>query len=233
MRAFLTGSRVYGSPRVTSDVDLVVLVSPETLDQLALLSDGPPGDYDSPSVSLRFGRLNLICVSEPEDAADWAVGTDMLSAGAPVFRPVAVDLFKNLFTIRNNQRERERSEREAMPVNISLLHMVSLPGTRDLWPDDFRALVEPLEEDPSDRNRWGVLADWLSEQDEIQMADTCRWIFRHPEVVIKEVNGHWHGYHLPVAVDAHWSYIKSDNSTLPGLVSALCYALEAARKEVE
>lgn len=39
MRAFLTGSRVYGSPKEDSDLDLVIHVSSGDLELLKLMSD--------------------------------------------------------------------------------------------------------------------------------------------------------------------------------------------------
>lgn len=93
-RPFLTGSWAYGAPRLSwgrfdedekdeaSDVDLVVLVSPEDLEiliQESDSSDDEKGSYDfATSASLRFGRLNLVCVTNDADFQLWKIGTKAL-----------------------------------------------------------------------------------------------------------------------------------------------------------
>lgn len=70
MKAFLTGSHVYGTPGSNSDVDLVVMVDDEDFSKVKDLSDSVR--------TVRFGRLNLIlCQSETEFAA-WRMTTDRL-----------------------------------------------------------------------------------------------------------------------------------------------------------
>ncbi len=96
MKSFLTGSRRYGTPRADSDIDLVVLMDVNELVELAKLADntddfGSPGgeQYDD-GCSLRFGKLNLLCVTQ-EHFKVWKQGTDELIAMAPVTRDKAME----------------------------------------------------------------------------------------------------------------------------------------------
>lgn len=72
MRAFLTGSRVYGKPNALSDVDLVVVVAEDTEKILMEESEDPA------KKTVRFGRLNLIVCRNELEAAVWKVGTHEL-----------------------------------------------------------------------------------------------------------------------------------------------------------
>lgn len=66
-QAFLTGSHVYGTPNEGSDIDLVVLLSEE--DHATLL--GAIGEQ----FPIRFGRLNLIPFSNPDQFTAWKAAT--------------------------------------------------------------------------------------------------------------------------------------------------------------
>lgn len=109
-RAFLTGSFAYGTPRKTgpeaqqSDIDLVVLLSEEDMEDLRYMADNRTGSGARDSLSLRFGKLNLICECREDKYDAWRNGTKALKKikkwrtgcwGAT--RLEAVDLFKNLF----------------------------------------------------------------------------------------------------------------------------------------
>lgn len=89
--AFLTGSRAYGTPREDSDVDLCLTVSERDFTILNDLADrgqrtsGRPGCVGG----LRYGRLNLICVTTP-DLENWRRGTRALEARQPVTREEAI-----------------------------------------------------------------------------------------------------------------------------------------------
>lgn len=113
MRAFITGSRAYGKPKRSSDVDLVVLVRRADLEVLRLLCDdddaskkkdsdaGPTAEGPVGSASLRFGRLNLICLTDPVAYEVWAEGTkkllqDVEQTEQPVARDVAIAFFDQL-----------------------------------------------------------------------------------------------------------------------------------------
>lgn len=84
MNAFLTGSRKYGTPRDDSNVDLVILTDGVSLHKLSELADDAE-EHKSPGYgalprgkSLRFGKLNLIAVTDPVLYATWVVGTEQL-----------------------------------------------------------------------------------------------------------------------------------------------------------
>jgi hypothetical protein len=114
--SFVTGSRKYGTPRPDSDVDMIVFVSKADLEILAALADPElpedrsapvyfkennprafrAGDYDPMSQPLRFGRLNLICVTDPAQYDAWRAGTERLSREQPVTREAAVALLSKL-----------------------------------------------------------------------------------------------------------------------------------------
>ena len=97
-RAILTGSRVYGTPKEDSDIDLVVHISEAEILQLSQLADEMSSEMylSTGSVSLRFGRLNLLCVAQREDYLRWEKGTEVLIAQKPVTRETAVKTFLGL-----------------------------------------------------------------------------------------------------------------------------------------
>lgn len=119
MRSFITGSRAYG-PRAglkggKSDVDLVVLVSFKDLELLRSLADsddaekladsdaGPTAHGPRGSASLRFGKLNLIAVTDPVAFAVWHEGTKKLARAAEqgdrpleITRDLAIKFFEVL-----------------------------------------------------------------------------------------------------------------------------------------
>jgi predicted nucleotidyltransferase len=92
MRSFITGSRAYGTPTAKSDVDLVILVTQADLELLRSMCDsddkdrekdvpsdgGPTVHGPAGSASLRFGRMNLIVVSDPVAFEIWREGTRAL-----------------------------------------------------------------------------------------------------------------------------------------------------------
>ena len=100
MHSFITGSRAYGTPRPDSDIDLVVLVSPDDLAKLVELSDKqsdfghPGGEHYEDGCFLRFGPLNLICVTDQTHFETWKKGTDELIAKKPVTRDEAIETLK-------------------------------------------------------------------------------------------------------------------------------------------
>lgn len=109
MNAFITGSHAYGQPTKDSDVDLVVFVEDpseaETLRIAASRVGGvcqPDKDYPPHSMSLRFGRLNLIVCLEKGMFKAWRDGTDQLidetcQVFGSVSRERAVEVFEEKF----------------------------------------------------------------------------------------------------------------------------------------
>lgn len=70
MKAFLTGSRVYGNPNDDSDIDLVIRVDRETKEKLIELAGG--------GSVVRFGKLNLLICATDQEYWAWQDGTEEL-----------------------------------------------------------------------------------------------------------------------------------------------------------
>lgn len=94
MKALFTGSRVYGTPRADSDLDMVLLVSKEEHELLKELCDSPGRSDRKTSSSFKFGMLNIIAVENPKDYKAWRIGTKKLKRIAPVTRASAVKEFE-------------------------------------------------------------------------------------------------------------------------------------------
>ena len=109
MRSFVTGSHAYGTPRPDSDIDLVVLVSPEDMSRLVKMDPDSNADRYGVMCSsyLRYGNLNLLAVDNEIDFAVWLVGTQELIARKPVTRDEAVEVFKRLQKQARPQKEIE------------------------------------------------------------------------------------------------------------------------------
>lgn len=76
-----------------------------------------------------------------------------------------------------------------MSVPVSLVGLCEMTGTRHLWPTEFNALVTACEKNVEDRLPFGVVADWCDENDEPEMGDAFRWLFKRPQVtVVKQVS---------------------------------------------
>lgn len=96
--AFCTGSRVYGIPKDKSDLDLVVLVSPEDALTICEMADSVEGAenvvrYNGTEFSARFGKLNLIGLTEAKHGP-WYRATEILKKQQPVTREKAVEVIK-------------------------------------------------------------------------------------------------------------------------------------------
>lgn len=100
MKSFLTGSRVYGVPKSDSDIDLVVLVNEDDIKKLLPMADGADGhggcEHYEDGVSLRFGKLNLLCVTKERHFELWRRGTNEIKEHAPVTRDFAITYLANL-----------------------------------------------------------------------------------------------------------------------------------------
>jgi Nucleotidyltransferase domain len=103
MKAFLTGSRAYGTPRIDSDIDLVIFTDVETAGLLqvwgAVENAAPQGsDEGSDEVygPIRFGKLNLIVCTSEEAYRAWVDGTAELKKRAPCSREEAKTVFLKL-----------------------------------------------------------------------------------------------------------------------------------------
>lgn len=120
MNAFLTGSRAYGTPRTDSDVDICVLLSHDDLEALALQapqSNGEPASGDENDASLRFGRLNLIAMTDPARFGAWKEATAELVARRPVTRDQAVKLIdEKVLAVKNAAWTAEGEYLESLAV---------------------------------------------------------------------------------------------------------------------
>ncbi len=240
MKAFITGSRAYGTPRTTSDVDLVVLVTAEELDVLEEMGYAHPNNSGTlmGNLSLQFGRMNLIVLTDPSDYSVWLEATTRLIERKPVIRREAVELFDRLLHKRNSGDDVQKLKihRElSMGVQVSLLRLVSVAGTRGLWPADFEGKISKIEEDTNEKTAWGVTADWLDENDEPVLADAFRWVCNRKTLSVKKYGGsftaEWRAEGLPHAVAAHYSVFGYNTSTLPGLAAAIAGALKKVRED--
>jgi hypothetical protein len=94
---FVTGSHAYGTPRLDSDIDLVVYGSMHTLDALATQHESArpkhPGEQYHDmlrSGCLYFGRLNLIFITDTKLFDAWRAATEWLTRRKPVDREYAI-----------------------------------------------------------------------------------------------------------------------------------------------
>jgi hypothetical protein len=102
--AFLTGSRAYGTPRPDSDIDLCVLMSKEDLNELIAGNTPAKSDYGKASASLRFGILNLVCMTSEFDFMAWKVATEELIARKPVTKAEAIQTINECIAIAQDER---------------------------------------------------------------------------------------------------------------------------------
>jgi predicted nucleotidyltransferase len=110
MKAFLTGSQIYGTPRPDSDIDLVVWLSIGDLEKVRELTkpkltiwerisncfvEKEEDEYHGcDSAVFRFGSLNLLVVTTEKAYNDWRDGTEELRAMSPVTREQAIETFR-------------------------------------------------------------------------------------------------------------------------------------------
>ena len=88
LKAFMTGSRVYGTPRPDSDHDMVIRCTLDEQIDLELRSD-----HDK---KILFGDLNIItCIVDWQFNA-WYEGTQRLTDIKPVTRAFAIEVFTSL-----------------------------------------------------------------------------------------------------------------------------------------
>lgn len=95
--AFITGSYAYGTPDAESDIDLVVLIDHgETFNVLSRETENKHGVDHYGNLTMYFGNLNLIVLTDPGMFAVWRRGTEELIARRPVSRQEAVDHLSRL-----------------------------------------------------------------------------------------------------------------------------------------
>lgn len=84
MKAFVTGSRAYGKPRRSSDIDLVIFCDEET--KALLLKHG--------GKTFKFGKIQVIPCTDKTTYEIWRKGTEQLVDEAPVMRERAIKVFE-------------------------------------------------------------------------------------------------------------------------------------------
>lgn len=136
-KSFLTGSRAYGKPRPDSDIDLVMRICSDDLDKLKC-SGVCDSFYDYPEndgSSLKFGKLNLICVTTDVKFEAWAEGTVNLIARAPVSREDAIAHFATKGIEPNHYNETivedETPQSDPFPDRLIPIHIQSDPHSPD------------------------------------------------------------------------------------------------------
>lgn len=102
---FLTGSRVYGTPKEGSDVDFVVFLPENAESTLGSKADKAKKRYGNRAGScFYFGGLNLIVETNPKKVVAWYEGTRRLEEMKPVSKAVAIVMFDSLFDKMNNEQ---------------------------------------------------------------------------------------------------------------------------------
>lgn len=95
-RTFFTGSRVYGEPKESSDVDMVMLVTEDEANMLRPLADTRGGSADvKGDFSLKFGRMNVLTMTSVAKFNAWLTATEKLIDRRPVTRDEAVKLIEH------------------------------------------------------------------------------------------------------------------------------------------
>lgn len=87
-KAFITGSRAYGTPREDSDIDLAILIDADEGDIL-----WKAGAVEGEK-TCRFGCLNLLIFNRSDRFNRWAQVTNELRERSPVSREEAVAAFQ-------------------------------------------------------------------------------------------------------------------------------------------
>lgn len=89
---FLTGSRLYGTPRSDSDIDVVMLFDLEDVKQLS--GHGDDEKFYGDSRHVRLGDVNIIAMSDRKTFDAWREAAVELYNNRPVTRDQAVALIK-------------------------------------------------------------------------------------------------------------------------------------------
>lgn len=106
--AHLTGSRVYGTPRVDSDVDLCVLLPPEDARIIGAEADVPHQlEDDQLSFPVRYGKLNLLVCVDEFTFMQWERVRSLLMIQKPVTRDEAKTMFQSFGLTHGSEAERK------------------------------------------------------------------------------------------------------------------------------
>lgn len=110
---FLTGSRVYGTPREDSDYDVVIFASPEIKTLLTTLI----GEEHNFKKHPRIGQLQLILVDNPDEYDAWVACTehakDVAEVCGPLSKENSHDIFSEYFIFHGLKPEKCYGESKA------------------------------------------------------------------------------------------------------------------------
>jgi hypothetical protein len=109
MDAFLTGSRIYGTPTSESDLDLVIFLSKS--EAYFIMNHADKDDksrpiYDDDNIFVcRYGKLNLIMLTDEDDYNAWKCGTKECLSTKPVTRDFAkaAIIYAKEFNLHNRE----------------------------------------------------------------------------------------------------------------------------------
>jgi uncharacterized protein (TIGR02996 family) len=120
-----------------------------------------------------------------------------------------------------------------MPVTVSLIDLVSTPGTKRVWPADFRAFAEEIESDPTDTATVLVAADWLRDHDEPVLEKAFRYFAKNQSLLMEKSRyGGWSiGLPTWLANIEHGRGVASD--TPVAVLADMGFRLEVLAKELE
>lgn len=119
---FLTGSRVYGTPTETSDLDVVIRCDPYVLAAIEALVGKSAADYDHESISVQCGPVNLHLCPSDREYDRWKQGTRTCEVVAPTDRETAMKLMRVAGVDRGEVRERgDYSRTQTGPGKIKVL----------------------------------------------------------------------------------------------------------------
>jgi hypothetical protein len=122
LMTFISGSHAYGVPNEDSDIDLVIKVASRevALWLYEMLNDDYSGS-DTPaygSISIKHGKLNLICCWDENVYEIWRKGTIQLqSLQNKATREQAIALFENLRfnTLETNAKLYQAFNNQVLP----------------------------------------------------------------------------------------------------------------------
>ena len=93
-KPFVTGSRVYGTPRKDSDLDVVVRADEYVIRIIESIVGRSASDYDHKSVSVQAGPINLHLCATDEEYDRWEKGTKSAEVVKPIDRETAKKLMR-------------------------------------------------------------------------------------------------------------------------------------------
>lgn len=240
MKAFITGSRAYGLFTLTSDLDLAILIDQE---DAALLREHaeefiqPAPDYQNGNYNYRFGPLNLLVFTDPVEFQAWRKARDelakikVLSVGGHSrghSRDVAIATI--IKAVEKAVKE------QPVPISVSLMKIAGQASCESLIPDDLRTILQAVADTPSERAGYGILAEWMNDNGEPDLAAACMMCFKRDEVKLVKLRGNqvlWEFSSLPPAINSHYSaYSIGDSRTLLSAFACLAEAIAKTKQDL-